>query len=471
MNISDLSTFFSVSDHMTQNQTELNEISETTPAPSMPTLIRNTSFQNGSLNTPGKVAFTNDLIHFIVTTANDKVFYSVFLPSMVYLIVLLVTGLPGNAMVCMIYHNKIRKTSNGRTVAYARKSSDIFILALAWLDVLNCALSVPVEIFMVRYFLQFDHQWLCKISRFLSMVFNAASSIVLIGIAADRFIGIKYSHSKYRFTEKVAIKFIIGSIIISLAVSWPGLILYGTMSVPLAPNVVGKTCLIQDRYLTTQYPFFLTMFLLSMHLLFDLFFIVVYSIIGKTVVMNRNSSTFRSKTTTNKKQVRGSISSTEISSIAFSTSCVDSSPSDIDMNKNISMSSIKVSDVKDSMSGIRSNSVQFRRNTKRLSGCSGSDSAVHGRVYQAGKTTFILFAVTIVFMLTFAPYCVIAILRNVSGADFYTNLSNTEKAVYQLFLRSYLLSSSVNPLIYCFLSRKFRQDVKGMLLKTVRCKK
>ena len=400
-----------------------------------------------------------------VSIINELIFENTLLPSMIYLVVLLCIGLPGNVLVCYIYHTKNGSHMTGIGKPRRKmKSSDIFILALAWLDILNCILSVPVEIYILRYFAQFDYPWICKLSRYASMVLNASSSFVLLGIAVDRFIGIKYSHSKHRFTASTAIKLVIVSVLLAIIISLPGIALYGTqiLHLKLKPYIYGKTCLIEDHFVHTKYPLMLSMFLLTLHLLFDAFFIILYGIVGKKIIRNRNLSSIR--THKDRRKSRSNISQEiEISHITFNNA-LQQRP--VDKNENIELKGFKYRSEDDETSDNQvKSSAQYEdnRNNKKPNINKQKDSAVHGKVYKAGKTTFMLFAVTIVFMLTFAPYCAIAILRSVSSDDFYIKLSNIEKMVYQLFLRSYLLSSAANPLIYSFLSDKFRQQCRNIL--------
>lgn len=429
------------------------------------------ALNTGSMNIGGNNATVSNhglsktMNDYYVGIINEVIFENTLLPSMIYLIVLLCIGLPGNVLVCYIYHTKNGSHMTGTGKQHRKmKSSDVFILALAWLDILMCILSVPVEIYILRYFAQFDYPWICKISRYASMVMNASSSLVLLGIALDRFIGIKYSHSKYRFTASTAIKFVIGSVLLAIFISLPGVSLYGTQTLHLQskPYIYGKTCLIEDHFVHTKYPLMLSMFLLTVHLLFDTFFIILYGILGKKIIRNRNLSSIRMPTARCK--TRSNIpQEVEISHITFNKA-LQQRP--VDKNGNIELKGYKYRREDDETFDTQvKSSVQNenKNNHKKRNINKPKDSAVHGKVYKAGKTTFMLFAVTIVFMLTFAPYCGIAILRSVSSDDFYINLSNIEKTLYQLFLRSYLLSSAANPLIYSFLSDKFRQQCRNIL--------
>jgi len=434
--------------------------------------VTTNALNTGNINSVGNNATVSNhglskkMNDYYVGIINELIFENTLLPSMIYLIVLLCIGLPGNVLVSYIYHTKNGSHMTGTGKPRRKmKSSDIFILALAWLDILNCILSIPVEIYILRYFTQFDYPWICKVSRYASMVFNASSSFVLLGIAVDRFIGIKYSHSKYCFITSTAVKFVIVSVLLAIIFSLPGIALYGTQTLhlKLKPYIYGKTCLIEDHFVHTKYPLMLSMFLLTVHLLFDAFFIILYGIVGKKIIRNRNLSSIR--THKDKRKSRSNISQEiEVSHITFNNA-LQQRP--VDKNGNIELKGFKYRSEDDETSDNQvKSSAQYEDNSSNKKPNiinKQKDSAVHGKVYKAKKTTFMLFAVTIVFMLTFASYCAIAILRSVSSDDFYINLSSIEKTFYQLFLRSYLLTSAANRLIYSFLSDKFRQQCRNIL--------
>jgi hypothetical protein len=55
--------------------------------------------------------------------------------------------------------NITSKTAKTNNVGFKARSTTIFILALAWLDVLNCVVSLPIEIVLIRNAINFDHPW------------------------------------------------------------------------------------------------------------------------------------------------------------------------------------------------------------------------------------------------------------------------------------------------------------------------
>lgn len=471
--------------------------------------------RNYSFDTTSDTNVTQPMTMYDIDVINDVIFEDNLLPTMIYLILLLLIGLPGNSLVCYIYHNAngihslkrtvyhkgnaLNNTAKINNIGFKIGSTTIFILALAWLDVLNCVVSLPIEILLIRNFINFDHPWVCKISRYFVMVMNSATSCVLLGIAMDRFVGINCQQSKHRFTSTTAKKCVVVSIIFALASSIPALLLYGTITVYVRPGVYGKTCLIEDRFINTNYPFIHTVFLLSIHIIGDILFITIYGYTGCKIVRHRivfrkfecqrsprhkfsqerytntlsGSCTEQCGFRTLKSPCSGKqqidVSQEQCAHNDYSTrqcylECDNTGTLNLNKNTIFTVGSIEKEIRQNYLSPtiildkVKSND-HASYTTESLT---TNDTVVHGNVFKAKKTSFMLFIVTIVFLLTFAPYCVIAILRNVNS-NFYTNLSKTGKTFYHLFLRSYLLSSAVNPIIYSFLSTKFRRQCKYLV--------
>ncbi len=522
--------------------------------------------RNYSLDTTADTNVTQPMTMYDIDVINDVMFEDNLLPTMIYLILLMVIGLPGNSLVCYIYHkgngvhtlgrtvyhkgNALKKTAKTNNVGFKMRSTTIFILALAWLDVLNCVVSLPIEIVLIRNAINFDHPWVCKISRYFVMVMNSASSCVLLGIAIDRFVGINCQQSKHRFTSTTAKKCVVVSIIFAIVSSIPALLLYGTITVYVRPGVYGKTCLIEDKFINTNYPFIHTVFLLSTHIVGDIVFITIYGYIGWKIFRHRNGfGNFECQRSPRHKLSQERYTNTRNGSCteqcAFKTlksqcarrqqvkvsqkectpndSCTGQRYTEHDntniLNWNNGFGTRKCQrsprhkfsqeEYANTLNGchtgqcclehdntgtpnwnkrniftVGSIEKEFRQNylsptitldklksndhknyTKKSLNL--NDLVVHGNVFKAKKTSFMLCIVTIVFLFTFAPYCVIAILRNVNS-DFYKNLSKTGKTFYHLFLRSYLLSSAVNPIIYSFLSIKFRQQCKHLVSRLIK---
>ncbi|KAK3595526.1 hypothetical protein CHS0354_021628 [Potamilus streckersoni] len=99
----------------------------------------------------------------------------------------------------------------------------------------------------------FDYPVVCKLSRFSTYLMNTSSTLILVGIAVDRFKRICRPYDKL-FSETTSKWICIASIITSLVTTSPFLVFYGTQTVKIAPDVVGKVCLLEDKYNSSLVP-------------------------------------------------------------------------------------------------------------------------------------------------------------------------------------------------------------------------
>ncbi|XP_033726840.1 D(2) dopamine receptor A-like [Pecten maximus] len=399
------------------------------------------------------------------------------IPVMVYVCILFVIGVPGNIFVCYIYYFK-----------WTRKTSRVFILALAVFDLINNLVSLPTEIALLSNFHNFDYPVLCKVSRFLTFTMNSASATVLVGIGWDRLMGICYWSKMRPMKIRTAKLISAGAVILAFTTGWPALFIYGTFTHPYKTE--QKTCLYADEYIGSIYTTIFAWYVLCSNLVYDTILAVLYFIIGRHIIAHQTSGR-------NGLDRFGPIR--RPSAMSNSSVCEDLYLADNLILKNGQCKKGRFIWRSNSFNTKQYNSVEsLRRNTmenpKTLNQSkpvrpnrsptlsvshrpsafsqtfsSSSGSYVTGRRYRTGKTTTTLFVVTMVFIISFVPYCVISITRlsNVK-AFFYENASIVGKVFYHLFLRTYFLSSVLNPLIYNGFNAKFRAECK-LLIKKVLC--
>lgn len=484
---------------------------------------------------------------------SDTYVKKILVPSIIYTCILFIIGVPGNALVTYVYFFKLK-----------RKPFSVFIVALAAFDLINCLISMPTEVAILLNFFIFDHPVICKISRFVTFYMNAASCMVLLGIAIARFKAICFPLAKWNVKTKLTV---ISSMIFAAVTCWPAIFLYGTRTVIFGNNTLGKTvtlktCLIDDKYLSTIYPDIHSYYLLGSTLFLDSCFIILYSLTGIKVFRQRNfglvrkaskmsNSSLDDETKLKRNAVfnnsaRSSTRSipelfmTRIKNAGKDTNSEDSlepfirsgirlldvnpkqSKQYLDPQDSKSACIVRLSQSDDNLTlervqhlnSERSNtlagcpliskgdSFTFKEGSKRgwnnkrspfsrerdLSCKSpslkarfifsssrsvgrtysvASEQYAHGRNFVASRTAKMLFAVTLLFLLTFLPYCVIVIIR-IRNPNFYEQQTDLQKTFYNLFLRSYMLSSALNPLIYNFYNKRFRTECKN-LLKSVLC--
>ena len=84
----------------------------------------------------------------------------------------------------------------------------------------------------------------------------------------------------------------------------------------------------------------------------------------------------------------------------------------------------------------------------------GGPSCINMKL-RVGRSTLMLFLITLAYIVSFLPFYVLAITRQVYSG-FVSELDGAGYMTYLVFLRSYLLSSAINPIIYSFCNAQFR---------------
>ena len=369
--------------------------------------------------------------------------FQTLLPSFIYTATLMSFGLPGNLMVILVYLLKMSKTTSRH-----------FIISLAICDFINCSFGMPVELVLLSNFLNFDYPILCKISRFCTFFMNNGSSCILVAIAIDRFRRVclplrpnmTVAHSKI---------ICIGCAIFSMISALPALYIYGThtksIKDPSKNNtiILVKTCYIDDsigRTIPLGFNLYLFIGTLTMFLSMTIMYAFIARIVcrkGKFTEKSIRRHTFKYENTVTV-DPRTTTPHTPRLSVRILRRFSEYNTKLLGTGRKSPRSESPLPDITEPLS------VKDRAH---------SDTSVRrhgGKDIRAGRTTLILFIVTLIFVLSFVPYLAIVTIRYISPID----LRPLPESVYNLTLRSYLLNSAANPLVYCFLNRQFRGKVK-----------
>ncbi|XP_033726476.1 uncharacterized protein LOC117316095 [Pecten maximus] len=433
--------------------------------------------------TAGPMPDPSKCLHFVpdavLNIVNDKVLNDVLIPSLILTIMMFVIGVPGNLIVFYVYWRRWRKTT-----------SRLFIMALAAFDLCNCV-SMAFEIDIILNVVQYDHPSRCKFARMFTFLMNNASSFTLLVIAIDRFMRIcrPLKPAMINVQAKVAIAV---AVVMAVVFAFPAAVLYGTQTRIMKtafPNVCIKMhlCLIEDSYTTSKLPLIFTSVLLAGNLAIDVVLIICYICIAYQVIQRGQ---FNDGCLSKSRQP--SISSTATDHDVLEPDAIYK-PTPIVLARQGSLASSEVnggdgtepakadgSKLARNINGSTSRSVgggsinskpsaSFKRSQFKKQR-SMSTQSIESRRAQMYKTTLMLFLVTLLFMVSFIPYCVIVIIRYIQP-NYYDTLTTSGQAIFQFFLRMYLLSCALNPVIYSFMSEQFRKECVMLFRRSGICKK
>ncbi|ESP02852.1 hypothetical protein LOTGIDRAFT_156802 [Lottia gigantea] len=337
------------------------------------------------------------------------------LPVVIYLILILLVGIPGNSAVCYIFKSQLTE-----------RNTKFFLVYLACLDLISCCVCVPFELTDVLLAYTFDSVAACKFFRFLTTWLQGLSGLTLICVAYVRY---RKIFKPFKDLERRIRPLCIASAIAALVMAAPALVIFGSRTVKThIPDVTGKECSTNDNLLHSPVRIVYYTFLLFTFLFSLICFLVFYILIG--VYLNRRSKVplgdgmrkycgnLRLITSSQDRKGNG-IGNQPISPIASNCMCMS----------------------------MRSRTSQ-NKETQHL-----------GQLkVKTGRMTVIFLAVTVSFVLSFLPFLIVNILR-ASEIYFVSSENVHETLIYNLCVRSSYVNSAINPVIYSLLNRGFRKDL------------
>lgn len=352
---------------------------------------------------------------------DDKALF--YLPVIVYMLVLMLVGTFGNILVCCVYLNKQTKSS-----------SHYFILALAMLDLLTCLIGMPTEVADLRYPYMFYAPAACKLLRFIESVSIIGSSMVLIAVAFDRYFRI--CRLGKHMTVKHAKIMCFVSVIVGILTAWPACILFGEKSVDVGiKGVEAIDCSTDDSMRHTIYPTLYYGFLFLLFIGCCIFFTVIYTKIG-VVIWKRKKAKIGEQ-------------------LPDAPSMKERPSSDCVSNEQISTE----------MSSDNEGSWESARRKSSMSAVNFKKQNSKNQI-KVTRTTVVLFAVTVAYVISFLPFLIVMVLRS-TIKGFEDSLSPAAELVYKFCSKSYFINNAINPIIYSFLNLNFRKDTRNFLKRIV----
>lgn len=336
-----------------------------------------------------------------------------FLPVIIYMSLLMLVGIFGNLMVLNVYLRKRLKCS-----------SDYFILNLAFLDLLTCLIGVPVEIVDLRDPYMFYAPAACKLLRTVESFSNMGSTLTLMAIAMDRYKRI--CKLGERFSNQKAKRLCIGAILIGALTCWPAGVVFGKKTVDVGiPGANTADCSTADEMRNTIYPLLYYGLVMLYFIICVIFVLFVYVRIS---IFIRRGKSNQKKTTKPTAQHAPSLNLHSSNDGHTALSSV-SGEEDVNNRQVIEKKAVDIS-----QGGRLVNTIKVTR------------------------TTTIFVAVTAAFIISYLPFLVVMVTRNIKK-NFEDILSPSAEVFYKFCLKSYFINNAINPVIYSFLNRNFRADV------------
>ncbi|XP_048779958.1 cholecystokinin receptor type A-like [Ostrea edulis] len=354
-------------------------------------------------------------------------FIAEYLPIFIYLLILGVIGTFGNLHVLVVYSQRY-KPSNHR----------IFILWLATVDLFSCTISIPFEMYDIRYRYTFTASWACKIFRFLNHAASVSSGFLLGLIALERFRK-ACQPTKSQMTLKQAKIACIVILLISSFLAVPAVVIYGAnVSETFHPGILGSDCTSLSKY-KVYFRIYSGSLLLFSTTVFVVC-IIIYIFVGKVLYRQMQ---FRKKAQLRRNKLNA------LSSFSLSAHCSTTKLANLG-----SMASLDKVEIEDDPSSLNEHS----RVNKYHSG--NGEPHIQKRktkINRSRRITLMFLVATSVSYLGYLPNTVFSVIKALDTVTF-NGIAMWLGASVFILLRLYFISNITNPIVYSFMDERFREE-------------
>ncbi|XP_045181064.2 rhodopsin, GQ-coupled-like [Mercenaria mercenaria] len=409
----------------------------------------------------------------------NDVLVQLHIPTIVFIAILMVVGVFGNMLVLYIY-----------TTKYHPSTYRSFILWLGWIDLIACSVGMPLLIVSMLYPYMFPSEEACKTLRFLHVFFVVSSAFIVIAIAIERHRRICNPFSVEMTPNKIKLMCLVASILGCL-VAIPAIFVYGDAVVDTGVhNITGTECFIDPEFKNSNLPkgyfiFQLLLSVVSMVVMGIFYFRIGTRIIYHHKFIRENTYQRKDSSEDNKGKTKETIcESTNKNGVSNGHDHHRKSESPQSSNKNSrettptkkSLDDIEIKkdpygDLLKKVVKSRSNSPaprdssrestpkqeRMNRQRNRIESNKSEKSVNSGPSLRTKQVTFMLFIITVVFILSFIPHLVLMVINSMNPF-FVKDMSPTGIAIYNVFLRSFVINNMANPIIYGFCDKKFRSE-------------
>lgn len=363
---------------------------------------------------------------------------------MIWVGILMVVGVIGNSLVVYVYRRRFKKTS-----------SNYFILSMAIFDLIACLVGMPTEIYDLNNPYTFYSSAGCKILRGCEVFTVYGSATVLVEIAFDRYFKICrplliVSLSKIRMLCALAV-------VLAVLLSIPALILFGINRVPTSvPYIQGYDCSIAQHYKNSTFQIVHYIVLGILIVLTFISLTAVYTRIWLEIRCRRRLVIGDQVTKEEDSDSRKRLRIRYVPSVSEDESMYNSVSVH---SNNVSMSELQVG-YSTTKSTTTQTSVERRFKLASLATCASR--------LKVTRTTVVLFAVTVAFILSYLPSIAVMLVRS-TVKNFDENQGVGGQVVAKIFSNCFFINNAINPIIYSFLNVHFRRQVKKTFQRIFCC--
>lgn len=389
-------------------------------------------------------------------------------PAIIFLLISMTVGTVGNGLVIYVYGWRLRPNS----------SKNIFITWLAVFDLISCCVTIPFEIFDLRFPMLYGEGVICKISRTLAFAVNITSGLILVLIAFDR---LQITRPPYKsYTKRKTRCLILLVTLISLVVSIPALFVFGTKTIQtIFPGISGKDCsyddAIKDTMLPIIYYVLLAMIFVFTFVILGILYIKIaiaiyewkHSIIGDALALSGNNGRKTSQSLSVKSDKFATVTSkTSEEANYLDDSFVSQNNGHLDNSQYNELSSHdqENSSTNEQFHNLSSSSKQryevniasSTKSTKSSISEHTNDGKRKLSVKQRAspvKSNVLFITITVVFVLSYLPFLLFELLKGVLKEGTF------DETAFEVVTKSVYLNNLVNPVIYGIYNVNYREEI------------
>lgn len=305
----------------------------------------------------------------------------------------------------------------------------------------------------------FDHL-LCVTQRLMRTTLLIGSVFTLIAIAAERYRRICHPLSGHITLRQCRVA-IAGALVIAFLLAWPTLVIFGGSTVPLSPAAaathvvvggnntarVGVHCGVKDGMQGSVYPTVYFTFLFVLFFGATTCLCTLYALIALRLWRGQ-------KLKTDSRTMSASLPDCRRLHACGVTAGGGGA---VDMPAKLFEEltrSLQLRRRKDAVNLVIVPTPSFRRKRKAA--------------FSRKRSTFIMFLMTLTSLVSYLPYVIVSILFVAAPGLMLAGTSAMKSALLNLCLKSYLISSAVNPFIYGFCNHKFKAECRR-LVRGLKC--